>query len=182
MDAGEAVSPSLTVPPSCWTLAAASFSEAERVSDHHGHMDRAMHAAAITSHGRPCRVLRDEDGVLNQETLALVFGATVLALGGLALVVTGSLGWALAASVLGGPLQLMGVAYRPTAPVVAGLGTILLGGAATVTAALLTRLFLPSGLAWGNWLVGGAVGFLFARATLRSFNRATQKLDKPGWY
>jgi hypothetical protein len=29
------------------------------------------------------RVLRDEDGVIDQETLALAFGAAVLALGGL---------------------------------------------------------------------------------------------------
>jgi hypothetical protein len=128
------------------------------------------------------RVLRFENGLLDHETVALAFGATVLALAGLTLAITGSLGWALAASVLSVPLQLMGLAYRPTAPVVAGVGAILVGGAATVASAFVIRFFLPWGLGWTGWLAGGAIGFFCARSTRRRFRQAIQKLEEPGWY
>ncbi|HVG57481.1 MAG TPA: hypothetical protein VNA24_02945 [Hyalangium sp.] len=128
------------------------------------------------------RVLRDEDGAFNRDSMGFAFGATLLALGGLTLALTGSLGLTLAALVLGVPLQLMGMAYRPTAPIVAGAGSILVGGAATVAAAFVIGFFLPWGLGWSRWLFGGAIGFLCARTTRRRFKEAIQKLDKPGWY
>jgi hypothetical protein len=128
------------------------------------------------------RVLRDEDGAIDQETLALAFGATLLALGGLTLAITGSVGWALVAVALGIPLQLTGMAYRPTALVVAGIGTILVGGAATVITAFLARLFLLPNPAWASWLAGGIIGLIGAGVTGYGFRHAIQKLNKPGWY
>lgn len=128
------------------------------------------------------RILRHEDGVLNQDTFGFALGATMLALGGLTLAITGSLWWTLAAIALGIPLQLMGIAYRPTAPIVAGVGMILVGGAATVASAFVIRFFLPWGLGWTGWLAGGAIGFFCARITRRRFRQAIQKLDEPGWY
>ena len=128
------------------------------------------------------RVIRDEDGALDQETLVLAFGATMLALGGVTFAITGSVDWALVAVALGIPLQLTGMAYPPTAIVVAGIGTILVGGAATVVAALLTRLFLFPNSAWASYLVGGTIGLSGAAVTGRGFRHAIQKLNKPGWY
>lgn len=128
------------------------------------------------------RVLRDEEGAIDQETLALAFGATMLAPGGVTLAVTGSSGWAIAAIALDLPAQLMGMAYKPTALVVAGIGTILVGGAATAAAAFLARMFFLPDSTWASWLVGGAIGSIAGGFTGHGFRRAIRKLNKPGWY
>src|SRR5688572_17183803 len=95
--------------------------------------------------------------------------STMLALGGFTFVATRSFGWAFATLVLGIPLQMTGMAYRPTAFVVAGLGTLLLGGAATGGAAVLIRLLLFPAFPRASWLLGGTIGCLAAALVVHSF-------------
>lgn len=128
------------------------------------------------------RVLRDEEGVFNQEALALAIGATTLALGGLTLFTTGSVAGALASIPAALLLQLTGLAYRSTALIVAGVGTILVGGAIAAATFFLMVLFLSPEAAWISYPLGGIVGVLAAWPIAQSFRRAILKLNEPGWY
>jgi hypothetical protein len=129
------------------------------------------------------RLLRDENGALDGETLGLSFGATSLGLGAVTYSFTSNLALALAATVVSFPLQLFGMASKPTAQVVSLTGASATAGALTLIVGGFVRVFMPLGLNWAAWVVGGLAGvggFFWVR---HRFNKAIEKLNRdPGWY
>ncbi len=129
------------------------------------------------------RLLRNEKGALDGETLGSSFGATSLGLGAVTFWLTGNLPAALIAAVISFPLQLVGMATRPTAQLVSTAGGAVTGGALTLIIAGFVRIFMPLGLNWAAWIAGGlagVAGFFWVR---HRFNRAIARLQaEQGWY
>lgn len=123
------------------------------------------------------RLLRDEKGAIDGETLGSSFGATSLGLGAVTYWFTNNLLLALAAAAVSFPLQLLGMATKPTAHAVSTVGASVTGGALTLIVAGFVRLFMPLGLNWAAWVVGAAFGvggFFWVR---HRFNRVIAKLN-----
>ena len=129
------------------------------------------------------RVLRDEKGAIDGQAIGLSFGATSLGLGAAVDWASGNALAAIAAALISFPLQLVGMASKPTAKAVAITGAVVTGGALTLIVAGIARVFLPFGIGFLSWIPGalaGVGGFFWVR---HRFNQAIEKLNAdPGWY
>ncbi len=129
------------------------------------------------------RALRNEEGAFDSHALGAAFGATALGTGWLTFHLTGGVGWALGAAALTLPLQLAGIAWKRSAPVVAAVGSLLVAGAVTVLVAGVAGLFLPFVLGWLKWGVAVAAGVGSAFYLRGRFRQAIRQLGaRAGWY
>jgi hypothetical protein len=127
------------------------------------------------------RVLRDDQGALDSDVLALAFGATALASGVAVFAATDRLEWAAAAAVVALPLQLLAMASRLSAAVIGVIGTVLVAGTTVAAAVLVARLGLQA--EWTGWLAGVLAGAGMAWLVGRTFRQAVEKLGAGSdWY
>ncbi|MFT3843143.1 MAG: hypothetical protein QM723_39530 [Myxococcaceae bacterium] len=125
------------------------------------------------------RLLRNEKGAIDGETVGLSFGATSLGLGAVTYWFTNNLLLALGAAVVSFPLQLLGMTTKPTAHAVSVAGASVTGGALTLIVGGFVRVFMPLGLNWAAWVIGGLAGvggFFWVR---HRFNQVIAKLNAP---